>query len=80
MPDQKPKDNWIIRTFQNPWYIAMVVAAFVSMISFFNINSYWADQHHFNGIAGWLGIGILFALLAIFFLYKANKTSTGKAG
>lgn len=35
------------------WAIA-VVAAFVSVISFFNINSYWADTHGTNWLM-WIG-------------------------
>ena len=74
------KDNWFIKTFQNPWFICMVVTVFTAVISFFQINSYWADQHHFNGIKGWLGIGIFFSGLSIFFLYMTNKTSKGTGG
>ncbi len=59
----------------NKWFGFMVIAAFVSIISFFQINSAWADEHNFNG--KWLVIGIVFALVAIFSLYKANKTSGG---
>lgn len=68
------------RTFGNPWYGWMVIAAFVSVISFFQINSYWADKNNFNGLFGWLGIGIVAALFAVFFLYKVKTTSTGKGG
>ena len=74
------KDNWIIRTFKNPWYIAAAVTAFISVISFFQINSYWADRHKFNGLFGWLGIGLFFGLAAIYLMFKASKTSTGTAG
>lgn len=55
------------------WYLLMTVAAFISVISFFQINSFWADNHKFNGIAGWLGIGILFGLVAIYCLIMVNK-------
>jgi hypothetical protein len=68
------------KVFGNPWYGYMVLTAFASIISFFQINSAWADEHKFNGLAGWLGIGIATGLAATFFLYKANKTSTGKPG
>ena len=27
-----------------------------SIIKLFQINSYWADKHNFNGLFGWLGI------------------------
>jgi hypothetical protein len=61
------------------WFIFMTVFAFASVISFFQINSYWADQHDFNGLFGWLGIGIVTGLAAIFGLYKVNKLAgTGK--
>jgi len=57
------------------YHICWGVAAFISFISFFQINSYWADKHHFNGIFGWLGIGILFFLIGAYFLYKVIKNS-----
>lgn len=49
----------------------MVVAAFIAVISFFQINSYWADTHHFN--TGWKVIGGIFSLIAVFGLYKVVK-------
>lgn len=58
----------------------MCVAAFIAFISFTQINSYWADQNHFNGIKGWLGIGLLFTAITLFGLYKTGKTSTGQGG
>lgn len=57
------------------WFIFMVVFAFASVLSFFQINSYWADQHNFNGLFGWLGIGIVTGLAAVFGLYKTAKNS-----
>lgn len=72
------KDNWIIRVFKNPWYIAMAVAAFISVVSFFQINSAWADANNFN--TWWTVIGVVFGVATIFFGYKANKTSTGMGG
>lgn len=57
------------------WFWAMVVTAMISIISFFQINSYWADQHHFNGFFGWLGIGIVFGLAAIYCFGKVKWTS-----
>lgn len=75
MPEKKLKNGWIIRTFKNPWYFWMVVAAFIAVISFFQVNSWWADQHHFNG--WWKVIGIFFGVVAIAFLIKANRSSTG---
>jgi len=59
------------------WHVLMGVCAFIAMISFFQINSYWADKHHFNGIFGWLGIGIVFTILALFCLKKVAKAGSG---
>lgn len=57
------------------WFMFMTVFAFASVISFFQINSYWADQNDFNGLKGWLGIGIVTGLVATFGLYKASQKS-----
>lgn len=54
----------------------MVVFAFLSIISFFQINSYWADTHNFNGLFGWLGIGIVTGLAAVYGLYKVSQAGT----
>lgn len=54
-------------------FVLMAIFAFGSVISFFQINSYWADKHHFNGFIGWLGIGIALGLVAIYFLYRVAK-------
>mgnify|MGYP006871748428 CR=1 FL=1 len=62
------------------WHVLMGVCAFIAAISFFQINSWWADQHHFNGVKGWLGIGIVFSLLAIGCLYKVVTNSDGGGG
>jgi len=51
--------------------------AFASVISFFQINSYWSDTHHFNGLFGWLGIGIVIGLLAIWQLAIVIKQGGG---
>ena len=59
------------------WFVFMTVFAFGSVISFFQINSYWADKHNFNGFFGWLGIGIGLGLVAVYGLYKVTKTSNG---
>lgn len=59
------------------WFALTAVFAFISVISFFQINSYWADKHHFNGIVGWLGIGIVTGIIACFFLYKTIKMGGG---
>lgn len=57
------------------WFIFMTVFAFASVISFFQIDSAWADDHNFNGLFGWLGIGILTGFVAIFGLYKTSQNS-----
>lgn len=46
-------------------FVIMAILAFISIISFFQIDSDWADRHHFNGVFGWLGIGIVVGLGAI---------------
>jgi hypothetical protein len=44
-------------------WMSVVVMAFLSMLSFFHINSLWADQHHLNG---WLlAFGILMGGVAV---------------
>lgn len=53
------------------WFLAMVVFAFASVISFFQINSYQADLHNSNWI--WTIAGVLFALSAVFCLTKVAK-------
>lgn len=60
------------------WFAAMTVCAFISVISFFQINSFWADNNNFNGLKGWLGIGIVFGLVAVFCLNKVAKAGSGK--
>lgn len=63
--------NWSGKT----WFALTVIFAFASVISFFQINSYWADKHHFNG--GWVTIGVIAGLVAIFCLIKTAKNSNG---
>lgn len=72
------KDNWFIRTFQNPWFAAMVISAFAAVISAFQIDSAWADAHNTNWL--WWTSTILCGIAAVFFLIKANNTSTGTGG
>jgi hypothetical protein len=55
------------------WHVLMGVCAFIAAISFFQINSWWADQHHFN--TWWTVIGIIFSILAIGCLVKVVKNS-----
>ena len=59
------------------WFALMAIFAFASIISFFQINSYWADKHNFNGLFGWLGIGIVSGLVAVFCLSKVAKYGGG---
>jgi len=60
------------------WFALTSVFAFLSVGSFFQINSYWSDKNHFNGVFGWLGIGIVSGLIAIYCLYKVTQnTNTG---
>lgn len=60
------------------WFTAMVVFAFISIISFFQIDSAWADAHKFN--TGWLVIGIVAGVAAVFCLWKASTKTTGHGG
>lgn len=69
---------WLTKTFSNPWFILSVLAAFIGMISYFQINSYKADKNGLNGF--WLITGIVFTLGAIYLMYKAYKTSSGRGG
>ncbi len=62
----------------NPYYGFMVVAAFASIISFFQVNSAFADKHHINWL--WIVLGVVFALVFVYFGWKANKTSSGQGG
>lgn len=63
---------------QNGWFTLTAISAFIAMISYFQINSYKADLHKLNGF--WLIMGIVFTLGALFFIWKANNTSTGTGG
>jgi len=53
------------------WYTVLVIAAFASVISFFNINSAFADAHKVNGL--FKIAGIIFGLVAAYSYYMANK-------
>jgi hypothetical protein len=59
------------------WMILTVIFAFISVISFFQIDSAWSDAHKFNGLLGWLGIGIVTGLIAIFCLVNTAKAGGG---
>ncbi len=53
------------------WFAVMAITAGLSVVSFFQINSYWADKNKFNG--GWTVIGIVLGLAAVVALYKVIK-------
>jgi hypothetical protein len=57
---------------QKQWFLLAVVFAFASFISFINISSAWADEHDFNGLVGFLGVGIVSGLFAMYSLFKAK--------
>jgi drug/metabolite transporter (DMT)-like permease len=58
-------------------FIAMTLFAFGSVVAFFQINSAWADANNANGIAGFLGLGILLGIVAVYFLARVIKQSGG---
>ncbi len=53
------------------WWAITVVAAFASVISFFQVNSYKADLLRLNTL--WLVAGIVIGLFAVYALVKAVK-------
>lgn len=58
------------------WFAVASAILITAMISFFQINSYWADQHNFNGWIGWKGVGSVLALIGIYIMYfKVIKKS-----
>lgn len=57
------------------WMILMAIFAFISVISFFQVNSAWADAHNFN--TGWKLIGTAAGIAAIFCLIKTAKAGGG---
>lgn len=63
---------------QNGWFTLCVISAFAGMICYFSINSWFADKHKLN--TEFLIAGIAFTILSLFFIYKAQKSSTGTAG
>lgn len=69
--------DWFYKR-QNGWFTLTVVTAFLAMISYFQINSYFADKHKLNTF--FLVTGIVLTVLSLFFIWKANKTSTGTGG
>lgn len=57
---------------KSKWYLVFVVLVFISVITLFNVNSAWSDDH--NAHAAFIIIGIGVGLLAIGSLYKAAIT------
>ena len=58
----------------NQWFMVMTVLTFMSIISFFQIQGAWSSDHNFNGLFGWLGIGIVTGLGAIGALIMTSKS------
>jgi uncharacterized protein YhhL (DUF1145 family) len=56
-------------------FFVWVLSGFASVISFFQINSYWADHHHANWI--WWTSGFVFGIFAlgVFVLYLIESHS-----
>jgi hypothetical protein len=50
---------------KNKYFAGMVICAFISVISFFQINGYKVDQHNLNWLC--ILIGVLFAGATIYF-------------
>ena len=56
------------------WFIIMSVLAFMSFISFLQIDSAYADEHNMN--ATFMNVGIISAVLAaasLFMAYQSQK-------
>ena len=70
--------TWFQKNLTRRWFWVTAIFAFGSVISFFQINSYKADKNNMNGLFGWLGIGIVLGLVAIYFLItKVMKYGDG---
>jgi len=52
----------------NKYFMAAVLCAFISVISFFQINGYKVDQHNFNWLC--ILIGVIFGGGTVYFLKK----------
>lgn len=70
--------NILEKIFLNPWYGGAVICAFIAMGSIFTVDSYVADKYNLNWL--FVLIGVVFGVLAIFFMAKAFSTSTGEGG
>lgn len=57
-------------------FVFMSIAAFLSIISFFQVNSYLADRKKWNGL--FKVLGVVFLAVAVFFLVKViGQSGTG---
>lgn len=63
---------------QKTWFAIMTVFAFLSFISFIQIDSYAADVFNLNAM--WIIFGIVSAGLAIVSLVNVIKNSGGNTG
>jgi hypothetical protein len=57
------------------WFRISSVLAFAAMISFFQIDTAWADEHNFNGWLGWKGIGAVLSLVSAGAMWISAKNS-----
>lgn len=62
-----------MKTFFGKWSTLMVLSAFASVISFFQVDSYFADTHNFNTV--FIVAGVVLGLVAIYSLYKFKQES-----
>ena len=64
--------------FGNWWLPATIVSLFLCLISFFQVNSAFADKHNINGV--WIVLGSIFAISTLYCGRKAAKTAPGQGG
>lgn len=57
------------------WFIIMTILAFGSVISFFQINSAWADRDNLNGL--FTAAGVVLGVLAVLVLIAKVSKSSG---
>lgn len=53
----------------NKYFTGFAICGFLSVVSFFQINSWWADQHHLGNLM-WIAIGVILAGGAFYFIKK----------
>ena len=57
-------------------FVFMSIAAFLSIISFFQVNSALADRKKWNGL--FKVLGVVFAAVAVYFLFQViGQSGTG---